>query len=106
MNKSKRYLELRSEVITQYVEPPAGDSRQRWWKKYAPKWRNRVGIPRLTAENALLEASGLLRSINPSMFRNDPDLWNKLLDARDAVNELSQAVGVDNWRRFERKGKP
>jgi hypothetical protein len=101
MSTSKRYNELRDEVVTQYMlEPPESGSRY-WWHHYAPLWRNRVGIPRLAAEVAVMEAAGLLRSINLSTFRNDPDLWNKLIDARDAVSELSQAVGADNWDRFK-----
>lgn len=106
MSTSKRYNELRDEVFTQYRIEPADPRERYWWKRYAPLWRNRVGVPRLAADIAAAEAHGLLGSINLSTFRNDPDLWNKLLDAREAVGEFAQALGQDNYRRFRGEGKP
>lgn len=103
MSTSRRYDELRKELVAQYVAGDVGAGSEHWLKHYAPKWRNRVGIPRLAAEAAIIEAIGLLGSIHPATFRSDPDLLNKLLDARDAVSELSEALGVDNWERFEGK---
>ena len=68
---------------------------------YAPRWRSRVGLPRLTAGAAALEADGLLRSINPSTFRNQPEIREQLERAREVVSELARAIAQDNWRRFE-----
>jgi hypothetical protein len=106
MSTSKRYNELRAEIVAEYKTEPADPRNQYWWTHFAPLWRNRVGVPRLTAEAASAEANGLLGSINLSTFRNDPDLWNKLLDAREAVGEFTQALGVDNYRRFLGEEKP
>ena len=100
MTTSTRYNELRAEVFTAYRVEPEDPRENHWWTHIAPKWRNRVGVTRLTAERAVCEAAGLLGSINLSTFRNDPDLWNKLLDAREAVDDLFGALGQDNYRRF------
>lgn len=101
MNTSSRYNAIRDEVVEQFQSPPTNPNEATWWQKFAPRWRNRVGIPRLTAENVAIEASGLLRSIHPATFRNDPELTQKLAAAVNAVTDLSLTLGQDNWQRFE-----
>lgn len=100
MNTSKRYDELRDKTVTDFTIAPTDPGDNHWWQKYAPKWRRRVGIPRLTAESAIAEADGLLGSISLGIFRNDPEMLDKLLDARNAVRELSRAISLENWERF------
>ncbi|WP_217181566.1 hypothetical protein [Streptomyces sp. AC495_CC817] len=104
INRSPRYEVIRDEVRDQYVTPPADESDVYWFKEIAPQWRNRVGIPRLVADQASEEAAGLLRSINAGMFRNEPELLELLHDARESVEAFATALGRDSWRRFQGEG--
>ncbi|MDR6868956.1 hypothetical protein J2Y69_003582 [Microbacterium resistens] len=106
INRSKAYDRIHDETWEQY-KPSDGAiraSEEHWLKVYAPKWRNRVGMPRLIAEGALSEVSGLLRSINPSLFRSDEDLLARFYRLRDEVTEFSSDFSRENWRRYEQKG--
>lgn len=97
MSQSTRYRQLKDETATAYYDP-------RW--TYARRWRARVGLPRLTAEAAATEASSLLRSINLSTHRNEPELRELLEDAREAASEYAVAAARANWARFEGKLPP
>lgn len=92
INRSTAYEKLR--------EAEAEQLNDATWS-YAPRWRSRVGLPRLTAGAAALEAGGLLRSINTSTYRNQPEIREQLERAREAASELARAIAQDNWRRFE-----
>lgn len=99
MGKSTRYLEIRHQVAESFS--PAGDASQRaWYRNHGRRWVRRVGLARLTAEQAVIEAMGLLHSINPSSFRNEPDTHTLLLQARDVVSDLGVNISRRNWRRF------
>ena len=103
INRSSRYQEIHDRVWDQYMTPPENDRDEHWWRKYAPKWRNRVGLPRLVAEEAVLEASSLLRSLNPGLFRNDPDMQLLFGAALNAAEEFARELARQNWERFEGK---
>lgn len=103
IGRSKRYEEIHEKTHELFYIAPEREFDRHWWKEYAPKWRNRVGLPRLVADAASGEASGLLRSINPGLFRNEPALLKLLRAAQDAASEFSAAIGKDSWRRFEAK---
>lgn len=92
--RTDSYNRLRNEIDSQLSNPG--------WS-YAPQWRNRVGVPRMTAESALLEASALIRSINMGTFRNDPEGRERVLEASEAVSEAAQTVVRENWRRFRKE---
>ena len=96
MYRSKRYEEIRDQVGEDYLRPnPMG------WAKHARRWVSRVGLVRLTAAEAATEASGLLRSINLTTYRNEPELADLLARARAASQEFSLAAAQANWERFE-----
>lgn len=101
ISRSSRYEEIHDKTWDQFITPPDDVRDQHWWKKYAPMWRNRVGLPRLVADAASGEAAGLLRSVNPGLFRNDPELLELLRAAQDATSEFSAAMGRESWRRFQ-----
>ncbi|WP_420112738.1 hypothetical protein [Pseudactinotalea sp.] len=101
IKRSTRYEQIHDEVWDQYVTKPDNLRDMYWWLEVAPKWRNRVGIPRLVANQASSEAVELLRSINPGMFRNDPDMLKLLRTAQEATQAFSNALGADSWRRFQ-----
>lgn len=103
ISRSARFMKLRDEITSEYKTPPADPRDLYWWKNFAPKWRNRVGLPRLTAERAFSEAAGLLRSVNSGIFRNDPEMEKLFAVALNGVKELSQEFGRQNWERFEGK---
>ena len=44
INLSSRYQEIHDRVWDQYMTPPENERDEHWWRKYAPKWRNRVGL--------------------------------------------------------------
>lgn len=106
INRSKRYEQIHDEVWDDYKAPPKHEHDVYWSKNYAPKWRNRVGIPRLVAERVFFEAASLLRSVNASLFRNDPEMQRLFGAAINSVTELAQEFSRQNWERFEGKGKP
>lgn len=92
INRTPAYEKLRAELAEQLNDPA--------WS-YAPRWRKRVGLPRMTAETVALEADGLLHSISLSTFRNQSEIREQLQRAREAVCVLTDAIAKDNWRRFE-----
>lgn len=97
MSTSTRYREIREEVVKQF----SPQDKSPWYLRFGRLWLRRVGIPRLTAEQVAIEAAGLLRSIHPSTFRNDPAAHELLLVARNAVIDLGVAIGTENWKRFK-----
>jgi hypothetical protein len=101
INRSKRYNEIHDETWDQYRTPPADVRDSGWWKKIAPKWRNRVGMPRLVAENALFEASGVVRSINRGLFRSDPETDERFVALCNELQEFAADFARENWNRFE-----
>lgn len=101
INRSKRYNEIHDETWDQYRTPPAGQRDWHWWRKVAPKWRNRVGMPRLVAENALFEASAVVQSINPGLFRNDYETLMRFHRLRAELQEFSADFARQNWERFK-----
>lgn len=108
MGTSSEYDALRREVEEEYSSTPRPNDRAytaAWRKRYGSRWRNRVGIPRLTAETAALRALGLLNSTNLATFRNDPDLAELLIAARQALDEYASALTLDNWDRFSNPPK-
>lgn len=104
--KSKTYEAITEHVTEEFTRPPKNPMMRRWFKTHAPKWRNRVGLPRLIAEAAMIEASGTLRSINRGIFRNDPQMRDRYDDALDALEELATEFSRQNWNRFEGKETP
>ena len=60
----------------------------------------RVGLVRLTATGAASDALYLLRSINRSTYRNEPEIAELLDVAREAMTELYQAQVDADWQRF------
>lgn len=101
MQRSEAFKRVAEQVVTDYVTPPKNRMLTPWFKKFAPKWRNRVGIPRLTAEAALFESLGLLRSINRGVFRGDEEMQERYDNAITALDELATEFASQNWRRFE-----
>lgn len=99
--KSKTFQEIEERVTKDYTVPPQHPMTMHWFKKIAPKWRNRVGLPRLIAESAMFEALGLLRSINRGIFRNDPEMREQYDVAMEALDDLAAEFSRQNWRRFE-----
>lgn len=99
--KSKTFNEIAAHTTEDYTQPPKSPMSLYWFKKIAPKWRNRVGLPRLIAEAAMLEALGTLRSINRGIFRNDPEMRECYDAALDALNDLAGEFARQNWRRFQ-----
>ena len=66
----------------------------------ARRWLSRVGLVRLTATGAAGDALSLLRSINRSTYRNEPEIAELLDVAREAMTELYQAQVDADWQRF------
>jgi hypothetical protein len=102
--RSDIFEAIRARVSESYGPTPISgevESERLWRRTTGGRWRNRVGIPRLTAQEVAYEASALLRSINLSVFKNDPRAADQLHHARAAVAELAQIVGAENWKRFK-----
>lgn len=96
-HRSEGYQRIRDRVAT--------DLYDKTWKPWGARWRNRVGLPRMTAESVAAEAHTLLHDINLSTHRDDPTLEALLENARAAVGDYYGAVVRDNWDRLERTGK-
>lgn len=104
ISRSKLYDQIHDETYEAYSRLPVEGEHPmetKWRKTYGAKWRNRVGIPRLVADSAASAALALLRSINPGLFRNDPEMLERLRAAQDAAQEFAVELGRENWRRFE-----
>lgn len=86
------FRRVRDHVYTQYTDP--GFSA-------AKRWVRRLGWPRLIAEGAANEAGNLLKGINLSIHRNEPELHELLDAAREATNAYTTALFQENWRRFD-----
>lgn len=99
--RSPRYVELEERVKSQFWVRPADDRELHWWNWIAPKWRNRVGLPRLVAEEAFFEALSTVRSVNRGVFRNDPEGRERFDAAVAALDELAGEFARENWRRFQ-----
>lgn len=95
----------RSEAYKRIRDRVASDLYDKSWKPWGARWRNRVGLPRMTAEAVAAEADTLLHDINMSTHRGDPGLEGLLEAARVAVNDYYGAVVRDNWDRVQRLGK-
>lgn len=106
INRSELFEQIRERVYDNYssYSPPEETPHEREWrKKTGGRWRNRVGLPRLIAQEAGYEASGLLDSTNLSIFRSDPELERLLEEARDAARAYAAALGRRNWEMFDGK---
>lgn len=102
LHRSRAYDRIHDETWAQYGPNAEAEEPDRYWlKMIAPKWRNRVGMPRLITEAVLAEASGLVRSINAALFRNDPDMLERFLELRDRISEFYTDFARENWRRFD-----
>lgn len=100
MQRSEAFKRIAEQTITEYVNPPTNRWSKHWFKNIAPKWRNRVGIPRLTAESALFESLGLLRSINRGVFHGDEEMQDLYDGALSTLDALTTEFARQNWRRF------
>lgn len=104
IHRSKHFEQVREQVYADYGPySPTGEEEtaRRWRKTTGGRWRNRVGLPRLTAAEALSVADDLLRSINLAVFKNEPEIADRLRAARADVYDLTVDVVRENWRRFE-----
>lgn len=100
--RSERFKQIAAQVEDDYLGAP---DRGAWYRRIAPRWRHRVGIPRLIAENATLDVIGTFRSINRGLFR-DPAERERYDRAVAALNEFSVEFSRENWRRFNGEPKP
>lgn len=101
MDRSEGYKRIAERVTEQFTVAPEEANESIWWRRYAPKWRNRVGLPRLIADEAMGEALGLLRSINRGIFRDDPAMREQYDTALWALSDLAGEFARENWRSFE-----
>ena len=95
------YKKIEQGVIADYTVRPASKISSYWFDKAAPRWRSRVGLPKLVAEQALIEADSLVRSVNRNVYRGDPETREKHDAAMEALNELTTTFMRKNWERFE-----
>lgn len=103
-HRSARYAELAAEVDRQFSPDQPDKHLASWWQQHGRRWVRRVGKPRLTAEAALFDSLGLLRSINRGVFRSRPEEAAAYDRALAALDEITMLVGRENWRRFQ--GEP
>ncbi|QOC24817.1 hypothetical protein IC744_16270 [Microbacterium hominis] len=102
--RTDRYRQIAKQTEADY-NSHAGDVRTGgWFQLYAPKWRNRVGMPRLIAESVTVDALGSFRSINRGIFR-DRDERARYDRALSALEEFSVEFAAENWRRFEQPSR-
>jgi hypothetical protein len=99
MHRSDRFKEIAEQTEREYTKVPT----ESWFRSIAPKWRNRVGLPRLIAENVTIDAIGTFRSINRGIFR-DPGERERYDRALEALTEFSVEFSRENWCRFEGSG--
>ncbi len=100
-HKSRLYQKIEQDVINDYTVRPTSEISSYWFDKVAPRWRNRVGLPKLVAAQALIEADSLVRSVNRNVYRRDPEMREKHDAAMEALNELTTTFMRKNWERFE-----
>lgn len=93
--RSKEYDQIKEQVQNQYSD-------NRW--HYAKRWRSRVGLPRLIAEDLAFTAYRLVTDMNANIFRNDPKGRALLALAREVTSDLHTHLSRVNWNRFE--GRP
>jgi hypothetical protein len=106
-NRSRRYDEIAAETVNDYSKKVPTDPKwTEWDRRIAPKWRSRVGLPRLIAESVMFECLGLLRSINRGIFRNDPEGAAKYDRALACLDDLAGSFARTNWRRFDGQDNP
>ena len=100
-HKSRMYRKIEQDVVNDYTVRPDSKISSYWFDKVAPRWRSRVGLPKLVAEQALIEADSLVRSVNRNVYRGDPEMREKHDAAMEALNELTTTFIRKNWERFE-----
>lgn len=100
-HKSRMYKKIEQDVINDYTVRPTSKISSYWFDKVAPRWRSRVGLPKLVVEQALIEADSLVRSVNRNVYRGDPEMREKHDAAMVALNELTTTFVRKNWERFE-----
>lgn len=100
-HKSRMYQKIEQDVINDYTVRPTSKISSYWFDKVAPRWRTRVGLPKLVAEQALIEADSLVRSVNRNVYRGDPETREKHDAAVAALDELTTTFMRKNWERFE-----
>ena len=91
--RSETYMRIRDRIAEQLGQPD--------WYPWGPRWRNRVGLTRMTAANAAGAAHTLLMDINLSTHRDDAELAGLLVEARAATEAYYGAVVRDNWGRLK-----
>ena len=99
--RSEAFKKIADDTAETYTGGPKNEGDSYWFKKYAPLWRNRVGLPRLVADVAMVEALSLLRSINRGIFRNDEEMRGHYDEALEALEALVIEFSRQNWQRFE-----
>jgi hypothetical protein len=95
--RSERYMAIRGGLVEQLND--------RTWRPWGPRWRNRVGLQRMTAAEVGFEAARLLGDVNLSTHRDDAELRELLEQAREAASAYASAVSRDNWDRLQLRGK-
>lgn len=108
INRSKLYMDIHDqqhEFYGSYSPPEESEHEREWRATYGAQWRNRVGLPRLVAQEVLREASGLVGSINAGIFRNEPEFDDRLREVRALLYDLYVDVSRENWRRFRPEGQ-
>lgn len=98
--RTDRFKQIAKQTEADYRKPTPDDRPGSWHRLFAPKWRNRVGLPRLIAENVTVDALGTFRSINRGIFR-DPEERERYDRALEALQDFSVEFAQENWRRFE-----
>ena len=97
--RTERFKAIAEQTESDYAKATPEDRPSSWRRTIVPKWRNRVGMPRLIAENATVDAFGTFRSINRGIFR-DPAERARYDRALAALEEFSVKFAEENWRRF------
>ena len=95
----------RSRAYKAICDRQAEQLADRTWKPGGPRWRNRVGLIRMTAAECAAQADTLLNDINLSTHRDDPALELLLENARVAARAYYVEIVRDNWDRLQRTGR-